>query len=342
MSDITLQWFFQIPGLFITIGVLLILIALLVLIIGSSKAKKKKEDDLALVDDVQESSVNQVESVNVLEPSGVNYLNGTNNLNQINNMNNNLENNNLVNNNVGVVTPVTPNESVAPAINGNNIAPVASNPTSVITPVNINDNVVAPQVAFNEQNVATSNNVNNINTSVANNLSNVEQVVPVMAQPVGMETNVSNENLNVQEPVLESVEIGVKETPVEPSIEATTLVQNNPNDEIKMESPVAPVLASPVEPLVSTTPPIQEEVQVNEAVSGTTNNANVINVNGTIPPVATPIFANPSSIEPNFVEPIEPVKQQAPVMDNIVEVPTMVPNVNPTPTIENSEVEEIL
>ena len=32
MSEISLEWFFQIPGLFITVGVLLILIALLSLV----------------------------------------------------------------------------------------------------------------------------------------------------------------------------------------------------------------------------------------------------------------------------------------------------------------------
>ena len=63
MNGITLEWFFKLPGLFITCGVLLILIALLVFIISGSKARKQNaENNLTVEADnhVQENNDNQV------------------------------------------------------------------------------------------------------------------------------------------------------------------------------------------------------------------------------------------------------------------------------------------
>ena len=55
-ENMSLEWFFQLPGLFITGGIVLILIALLVFII-SSKGEKKADDNL-------ESAANETEVPN--------------------------------------------------------------------------------------------------------------------------------------------------------------------------------------------------------------------------------------------------------------------------------------
>lgn len=338
MSDITLEWFFQIPGLFITIGVLLILIALLVLIIGGSKAKNKKQEDLSLVDDVQESAVNQVESVNVLEPSGVNYLNGANNLN------NNLENNGLVNNDVGVVNPTMISENAQLVGNGDNIAPAISNPLNIVTPVNVNENVIVPQVEHS----VNVENIDKANEGIMSSVSQPETVIPSMAQPVGMESNISSENLNIQESVVPAVAVDL-----DASSNTNELADNNQtiNNRLDQEVTMSPIFREPVAPIENITmSQAQEDVQKKDdiivPVSGDSNVSVNNNINDDTSAIIKPIPPVISPVTMDFIEPIEPVKQQVPVVNKINDVPTIVPDVNntvnPAPTVENSEVEEIL
>ena len=342
MSDITLEWFFQIPGLFITIGVLLILIALLVLIIGSSKAKKKQED-LALVDDEVEAVTNSVEPVNVLESNGINYLNGNNGLNSMNNLNNNVVNNGMVNNNtIGVANPMMVNDSINATVgNNSNIAPIVSNPSSVITPVNVNGGVASQSVNFA--------NVENVTEDV--NLSSLEPVVPALAQPVGVENNVSTDSLTIQQSVIEPIELGIKTSPVgsinEPAAFAPTV-----NNEIKREPTVAPIFAESIAPVENVVVQPVQEVQnsnvVNEPVNTVSNVAMTIdnNASGVVPPIVEPAINNSNIVGTELIEPIEPVKQKDLVVDNVAMITPVTPSVNntvtPASTVENSEVEEIL
>lgn len=329
MNEITLEWFFQIPGLFITIGVLLILIALLVLIIGGSKAKNKKQDDLALVDDVQEADVNQVESVNVLEPNSVDYLNGANNLN------NSLENNGLANNlnNIGSVAPVMVNDTVAPTVN---------NSSNIITPVTIDESVIVPV-----DNLANTESIEKVSEDINVTLPQVEPVVPVMAQPIGVGNMASNETLTIQEPVLPAAAVNLNA-----SSNTTQLVNNNEdaNKHVNQEGTMSPIFKEPITPHENVTvPQVQEEVQKNDDIIVRESSSNVMvdnNNNNNNPTIIEPITPIVSPITPDFIEPIEPIKQQSTAVDNVVEVPSFVPNVNdavnPTSSVENSEVEEIL
>jgi len=257
-------------------------------------------------------------------------------------LNNSLENNGLVNNNSGVAAPMMTKESVSSIGDNNNIAPMVNTPASIITPVNVNDNIVEPQVVVNEEKVEPSN--------VNSNLATIETVVPSMAQPIGTENDMPKENLNIQEPVLETIEVGINEIPVVSPNEPTTLVQNT-NDEIKNEATMAPIFGEPITPIENVVvPQVQEEVKNNETINEALNNESVINVennvNEMVPPLVEPVVSNSNTFGTDFNEPIEPVKQQAPIMDNVINVPTVGVNVNdtinPTPTIENGEVEEIL
>jgi len=345
MSEITLEWFFQIPGLFITIGVLLILIALLVLIIGSSKAKNKKAEDLSLVDDVEEPVANSVEAVNVLEPNSINYLNGDNNLNVVNNLNstnnlnNNLETNEFNNNlnNINSISPVMVNESVPVTTeNSDTINPMIDNSSNIVTPVNISENIFTPV-----------ENTEKVIESVDASLPQGEPVIPVMAQPIDIENNIPNDNLSFQQPVFASIEAGVNDTSMS---ESNNLVQNI-NSEIKPEVTMAPIFNEPITPVENfAVPQVQEEVQIEKTINEPLNEGSVVNaannINGNVPPIVEPMISNLNQVGTDFVEPMEPIKQKDLMVDNVEVVTPAISDVNdtvnPTPTVENGEVEEIL
>ena len=67
MDNIDIEWFFKVPGLFITGGVFLILIAIIVYIVGNSKAKKASQDDTNYTVDVDSVKDNTTNS-NVVAP----------------------------------------------------------------------------------------------------------------------------------------------------------------------------------------------------------------------------------------------------------------------------------
>lgn len=277
MDKISLEWFFQIPGLFITIGVLLILIALLVLIIGSSKSRKHTDEELPVVEEpaitptapvnvIENNLNNQTEPVNIVD-NNLNNQTVLTNENLVNNqLNSNVLNTNL-NNNVSDVsnTPVNDNISVS---QHDNIMPVGQNSINIVTPVNITEDVQQPVV---EETVLTPIEPVTLTTepvietpSVLNNQTLInntqEEIMPTVA-PVFSEPEVlkkTEETFNIQEPITSS----------EPAAEPV-VVENNfdSNLVLPIVEPIVPqkIQEQPVLPTnvpESTIEPVTQQVNV--------------------------------------------------------------------------------
>ena len=142
MDDITLEWFFKLPGLFITAGVLLILIALIVFIIGSRKEKKNKNDTNYNIDSDQNEQNSVVEPIPSIvqnnEPT--NFIGGVPVNNEINNIEMKKEDN-VISVNTPEIVPIE-EVKVEPIVNSvPEITPVPEvkvepvvNPVPEITP----------------------------------------------------------------------------------------------------------------------------------------------------------------------------------------------------------------
>ena len=307
MSEISLEWFFQIPGLFITIGVLLILIALLVLIIGSSRAKNKKEsmnDNLDHVTDPMET-VNVIENniaqndIAVAEPITINSSNTIDS-----NVNNDFKNE------INTVTePVLVN-------NNDNIMPTDSVVPSIVTPVNINENInVAPMETVNipNDNMVISEPI----------IKKSSEVIPEVRSDI-MEPS----------PVLANSTIGLSDALIEP-VKNNALNNNDSVLNEQINSEVVPTTMSPI--FASEEPKTVEESPVEvvkfEPVFETMNN---IETNE----------ASIANVSEPIVEPIKPMESILLSENNITDstyIKPMVENVSmdKVPT-ENSDIEEIL
>ena len=67
-ENMNIEWFFKVPGLFITGGVLLILVALLVFILGGKSGKKEAKSDNDKVDNGIPDTTTPVESNDAVAP----------------------------------------------------------------------------------------------------------------------------------------------------------------------------------------------------------------------------------------------------------------------------------
>lgn len=366
MSDITLQWFFQIPGLFITIGVLLILIALLVLVIGSTKAKKKQQEDLSLVDDEKEAVVNQVDSVNVaMDDVSVNHLGGINNLDGANNFSPLSNVNNLETNNVAPVEPVR----VTPVSIINDKEPVADATSSAFSPLNLNESVEKPVENVSEQSTNTLNNSTLVeqtpvepivpvqapqlqqepvaSASTGVEINSVPTINPVPVTPIANVTlNETNNPINDNNLIPQPTMVSVFSEPVIQSVDnSNTDVVNNNNNNIVTDNvvptiqPVAPVDNSLVSDMIIQPIDTLDVVDVNNDQE--LNNVQTPQVEANVEPIATPVQVSNSSTMSNEI--IEPVKS-IPDMNNVQFVAPTIPNVNTAPVVNqvNNEVEEIL
>ena len=234
MEKINLEWFFKLPGLFITGGVLLILIAILVYIIGSKKERSVAKDEANNTIDTK-SAEEENKTENVVTPL-INPSIITENIN--NNVSvdekkilNTVENNNEVSKNETPVvfepqiTPIEPvkvlSEEITPVVpeikqeeslnNNENLSTV----TPIITP--IEPNIVTPvEPVKNEERVET-NIIPPIEANVQNE-SNVGTLDEIKPEEVKTEINMEPVNIvPLENDVInpkEEKNISVENTPI--------------------------------------------------------------------------------------------------------------------------------
>lgn len=215
MASITIQWFLELPGLFITAGVVLILIAVIVFIVSGSKAKKlaNETNQMESVQPVTNNNVQQEFSAAPPLPS----TNVTNDLNQVNPVN-------PIND-----VPTTLNEQpVSPqpqSIEGNPIIPGELNlntsdvPPTIVVPEPVSP--VNPGVIPTPVNVSIpSPEINNINPAV-------EQ--PTLSTPV--ENTVGNVS-PIPEIQINEIPVGGNEVDGTTVIPTVTPTVTNDNEEI--------------------------------------------------------------------------------------------------------------
>ena len=213
MSDITLEWFFKIPGLFITGGFLLILIALAVFFISAGKKDSKKEENLNIDSDNTENNEDAlVLNNNLNEDVSFPKIDGNESVNNLNNNGVNPEpmieplqdvsfNNDLAsevtfenNNENNVMEPVTFEPIVFNNENTDgvmNVQPVQNVPVD-----NVQENNFEP-VSFPTQDNTLSNS-----TFDSNDIPTYEpvKIEPVRVEPVSP-NNVVSEEIKASEPV---------------------------------------------------------------------------------------------------------------------------------------------
>lgn len=262
MENINLEWFFKLPGLFITGGIFLILIAIVVYLIGSSKEKKalKEESNYGVdsdnmkVEAPNEEVVTPLVNPNVVtEPvkSEVNTIGGQP-VNVVG-TNEKVEETPVASFNP-VITPVTPvNESVE---------------VNPVTPVSLEEKDPSKE----EVKVVETPSITPIITPIepVNTVESVNK--PSEVTPV--EINVVTPDVNVIPPIVQDKvadEVKKVEVNVTPLVEVTPQVsepvvnnvpeqvQTTPNETVKEEIKIEPVVVTPV---VEPTVPLSEEVKV--------------------------------------------------------------------------------
>ena len=213
MSDITLEWFFKIPGLFITGGFLLILIALAVFFISAGKKDSKKEENLNIDSDNMENNEDAlVLNNNINEDVSFPKIDGNESVNSLNNNGVNPEpviaplqdvsfNNDLASevtfenkNENNVMEPVTFEPIVFNNENTDgvmNVQPIQNVPVD-----NVQENNFEP-VSFPTQDNTLSNS-----TFDSNDIPTYEpvKIEPVRVEPVSP-NNVVSEEIKASEPV---------------------------------------------------------------------------------------------------------------------------------------------
>jgi hypothetical protein len=277
MENIDLQWFFKLPGLFITGGVILIIIALIVYIVASAKEKKmaKASNDFGV--DNTNMQDNKVEDVQVplVNPS----------------FSTEVKENNINTNNIGgqPVTVTSPIEEKTPVVVD---TPASFEPT--ITPVEPVSPVVTPQEAPVTQNDVKSDAsetpsvtpiitpiepVNVVTPQVPENVvpenADVQIVTPVVDnQPVVQEKladEVKTVEVNVAPPVEVSVavpEVNASENVVTPEVTPvsplTDVKINEPIVINPVQSDVAQETKVPDQPVVEISPQVTSEDNIEE------------------------------------------------------------------------------
>lgn len=304
MSEISLKWFFQIPGLFITIGVLLILIALLVLIIGSSRARGKKLEEngtesSSLSEDVVAKS-NEI--VNVIGNVDEKVLDGNvtditgDNSSPLNDLTDNIE------------------------VNNDNIMPVTENFSSIVTPVNVNENSIEKPVVNLSENIVEKKVLETID---------MNEVNPMISEPV-----IKKVNSQVQETLDEinnNTNSNYNESTVAPFFSKPSFGYSNTSfsDNQRLKNPVE---ITPSEQLIK---PLDEVVLENNNVIGQDFESPIKSVIPTEPivePIVPPVLkVDDIGVPSNDNNALENIT--IPNLDNQTVVKT---------TTENTEIEEIL
>ena len=314
MDKISLEWFFQIPGLFITIGVLLILIALLILIISNSKARKRRES-MQLEEEESTNSFdvplsNPSETVNIVSNQQNNLDNLVANVaTNVVNLDNVIENKNVVENNLNpIVETSTTNSIEQPIVNQQlNDEPnmtVAENNQPIISPVNIVDApkpteepIVTPIVVENQtstpveetpimsfvSNDTLNNSVNVTPETImpteeklpTSNLENIQPVQPIPENVVDNATSILNNNEALSNDIIMPQNIEVPQQVTE-----IRTIEPLPNEYANVnQSVIEPVIPTPVVDGLDKIEPFQPTIPVVENTIGGTIDTPVVNQN---------------------------------------------------------------
>ena len=253
--NISLEWFFKVPGLFILVGVVLIIIALIVFFLES---KKEKVDRVTDNQNVADNNQNVETNTNIATPT-VGF-----DVNQ------------------GVTSVTTPTENVIDA--SANVTPIPVVTTPIAPEISNSPNVSPiPVVAAPTENMINASPniepipvvatpiVNPLNTSVVAENNN-QQVTPPN------DNNVANNQLNVVTPV-ENVTSEQVVSPVNPTVVpiqenigeainptiSTTPVEPIPNSDAMGEIVTpTPIENNVITPIVEPVAPMPETNQVSE------------------------------------------------------------------------------
>ena len=296
MDNITLEWFFQLPGLFITGGVLLILIAIIVYIIASKKEKSisSNETNYGVDTSNMESETNENVVTPIINPSM-----------------NNVTSNENVNTIGGQPVNVVGSESVAKE------AISSFEPTiTPIVPANkeVENNVGTSVSAENNDNTQQSLSTEPIITPIEPSV--ITPVVPEVKEEIKIEPALA--------PVEPVVENGVADIPntVEVNVEPPKEVvveEKKTLDDIKIVPTIENQIVSPNVAEINPAP----SVGVADATKGTNEENKVSEEIKIEPSLVTPVVeSNPSIVKPeiqgstqeekaNSVMPAESVTLQA-------------------------------
>ena len=259
--NINLEWFFKVPGLFITIGIVLIIVALIVYLIGSKNEKEVDNQSYDVSnagnDDFNSGSVSQVAIPE--QP---------------------------VSNNIGVVqTPINP------TLNSINVqTPVVENKVETVSsPVevgvanpmdNVNNNMVNSQSSVNladispvsvpaNDNGALNPTITPVTVAVPTPETTIEPVTPIVpVSPVESAPVASSEPVAVATPVTPVVQASTESIPVNPvpTVDANALTPT-------IEESITPVVPEAIAPAES------QEAPVNPIDVGATEEITMIQPN---------------------------------------------------------------
>lgn len=284
MSDITLEWFFRIPGLFITIGVVLILIAIVVFIIGNATKSKEMNNEVKEDDNV-DNSINQ----DVLQNNELhtNLANVNNELPVLENNINNLE-----------------------LDNNNNIANVDNS-------LSFNDNIlgVTPQDTSLENNVLINETFNEVENPV---VLPVEETINVMEPVTNLSNDVMNYETNTVSNDITSMDANNLEQGLVSNDLNTSFANVNQDDMVnnyqEFSNPVFEENVSPI-PEVSESFNLGDNVEPFYSNDISDDNRDILNETVTI----TPITVAPPQVNTN-VETVMPVFPAPEVNNNVSDV----------------------
>ena len=325
--NITLGWFFNIPGIFITAGVVLIIIALIVFIIANKKEKASKDGSQQFgvsngtVANAPQEGIQSGIAVNPVPSTDQNVANSTVNPVNVTPVEQHVAN--PISN-----VDIAKEDSVASLMKSVTVAPSADS-TNVDTNVNPIPNVSVEPVTVNEP--------------VVENVS----VSPV-ENPVGVEINPANavETNNIVPSTEPAMPIDNGQEMVTPiispveSVNVETPVVSVPEN-VQRENVAAPVINNDV----TLTPNVMETPDVIAPVD------NVVQPVEEVPPVnpsldaVTPLVTPEITPVDNVIQPVEEVPAVDPSLD--VVSPLAAPEITPVdnvvqPAVNNPIVEPVL
>ena len=302
--DISLGWFFKVPGLFILVGVLLIIIALVVFLVGSQKEKKAMSESVP-----KENNTDQGTESNMTTTTSVNDFGLNQGVTPVATVATPIVTDANNNQTIGVAPVVA-----APVDNAVNIAqPIVNN--AMATPVN---NEMPQEVAPVSKDIVTP--------VISNEPTNNGAIPPITNSDM-------NNALNVITPVVTPDALPNNDMIVPISNENNTV--NNETISNEQASLVNPTVV-PIDNSVSVTPTITKEPTTDNITAPNTVTSN--QVENVVTPMSEPV--NNQVNEKTDVLQVVDVNALTP---NIKETPTEVPQEIPVETIEKDkeDIEEI-
>ncbi len=339
----SLSWFTTIPGILITVGILLLVAALIVFIVTSKKNKNKESAS------AEGNSNMQVAPA----PSIVNNQ-STPNMQPNNNLYGQM-----------------PNQGGTPTIN--NIGMPTNNPVNVGTTSQIDVNApspysTTPAFSSNSINMPLENENQNINPmpiSDNGNLNNYQQPMDIPSiQPSPSVTTIENQNSNIEAsqesfmgiPAIPQVDNSINQPINEPiSINTNDVVANINNvvEPTVQTIPEVPTITQNnasvgIDDTVNTIPTIDQVVPEMQDNLQSINEAVVPNIQDSFTPTQTPIYGGVSPVVPEpKVEVPHQIYGGANPLENTQSVPIsqIANDINPNtgyaqPTVENMEVSD--